>query len=172
LAWALVAPLPIQGVAMLYDELHFHRARGLGRWERIGHPLDTVTMLACVAWALAVEPTPRAAGVYAALAIVSCLFVTKDEVVHARSCTAGEHWLHAILFLVHPVILVSLALLWLAAHRARPDGATLAWRLPDSVTALRILTWQFAGTAAFGLYQAAYWNLPWRAWRTDQPSVR
>jgi hypothetical protein len=162
LTWALVAPLPIQGVAMLYDELHFHRARGLGRWERVGHPLDTLTMLACIGWTLVAAPSARAAGVYAALAVISCLFVTKDEFVHARRCTPGEHWLHAILFLVHPVILVSVALLWVSARGTSPDGAWLALRLPDSATAVRILILQFVGTAAFGLYQAAYWNLPWR----------
>jgi hypothetical protein len=175
-AWALVAPLPIQGAAMLYDELHFHRTRGLARWERIGHPLDTLTMLTCIGWALAAPPTARAAGVYAALAVVSCLFVTKDEFVHAQRCTAGEHWLHAILFLVHPVILVSVALLWVASHPAPSEGGwppslpALPGCLPDSATAVRILTWQFAGTAAFGLYQAAYWNLPWKRAQRTQPA--
>ena len=32
----------------------------------------------------------------------STLFVTKDEAVHARLCSAGEHWLHAILFVAAP----------------------------------------------------------------------
>jgi hypothetical protein len=158
LAWALVAPLAVQGVAMLGDELHFHRARGLGPWERIGHPLDTLTMLACIGWALAAAPSRSTAGVYAALAVVSCLFVTKDEFVHARRCSAGEHWLHAVLFVVHPLILISVGVLWVAAH---PAVGTVWESLPDSVTALRVLTFQFAATSAFGLYQAVYWNLPW-----------
>jgi hypothetical protein len=115
-------------------------------------------MLACIGWTLVETPTRSAAGVYAALAIVSCLFVTKDEFVHARRCTAGEHWLHAVLFLVHPLILASVALLWVAGH---PAAGTIWESLPDSATAVRILRWQFAATSAFGIYQAAYWNLPW-----------
>ncbi len=53
----LLAPLAVQGIAMAVDELHFHRRRGLGRWERLGHPLDTLTVLACIGWTLAVTPT-------------------------------------------------------------------------------------------------------------------
>lgn len=143
---------------MVLDELHFHRTRGLGRWERIGHPLDTLTVLSCVGWTLVATPTRTGAAVFAVLALVSCLFVTKDEFVHARRCTAGEHWLHAVLFLVHPIILVSVGLLWVAAH---PEGGTVWNFLPDSASAVRVLKWQLAMTSAFGLYQALYWNLPW-----------
>ncbi len=157
-AWALLAPLPLQAAAMVADELHFHRARGLGPWERIGHPLDTSTMLACIAWALAVAPTARAIAVYVALAALSCLFVTKDEFVHARRCSAGEHWLHAVLFVLHPLCLGTIAALWLAS---RERGAMLGGWLPPSGLAASILAGQLAVTAAFGLYQVAYWNLPW-----------
>src|SRR5258708_33252451 len=101
---------------MAFDELHFHRKRGLGAWERIGHPLDTLTVLACSAWAFLVRPTPGHVAVYAGLAVVSCLFITKDEGVHARRCTPGEHWVHALLFIVHPLSLGSLALLWPSLH--------------------------------------------------------
>jgi hypothetical protein len=156
--WAVLAPLPLQAAAMLADELHFHRARGLPRWERIGHPLDTSTMLACIAWTLIAEPGARAIAVYVVLAAVSCLFVTKDEFVHTRRCGAGEHWLHAVLFVLHPLCLGAIGVLWLAS---RDQGGMLGEALPAPAFAASTLAVQLALTSAFGLYQVAYWNLPW-----------
>ena len=68
-AWALALPLAVQTIAMLVDEGYFHRKRGLGRWERVGHPLDTLTVLVCLAWVLFAPPSGRAIAVYAGLAM-------------------------------------------------------------------------------------------------------
>lgn len=132
--------LAVQALVMLVDEAHFHRRRGLPRWERIGHPIDTASVLACCLVALLGEPTPRALSVYTALAIGSCLLVTKDEFVHSRECEPAEQWLHALLFLLHPLMLIGLAVLWLEQARA-------------------VLLAQTVATALFGSYQAIYWNL-------------
>ena len=128
----LVVPLALQALAMLVDEGHYHRRRGLPRWERIGHPLDTLTIALCLVWLLTVGV---GAG-YVALAIFSCLFVTKDEVIHAKVCTPGEQWLHAILFVLHPIVLAAFAF------------------LPPS-----ILTAQLGLTIAVLGYQVIYWNV-------------
>ncbi len=128
----LVAPLALQALAMLVDEGYFHRRRGLPRWERIGHPLDTLTIIACLVWLLAVG----AGAGYVVLAVFSCLFVTKDEPVHAKHCTPGEQWLHAVLFVLHPVVLAAFAL------------------LPPA-----ILVGQLALTIAVLVYQVVYWNV-------------
>lgn len=127
---------------MLVDELYFHRRRGLPRWERLGHPIDTASVLACYLLALVARPTPQALGVYVLLAVGSCLLVTKDELVHARHCTPTEHWLHAVLFILHPVVLGSVAALWLAQARTLIVVQTLL-------------------TFAFGCYQLIYWNTAW-----------
>jgi hypothetical protein len=137
--WALV-PLGAQALAMLVDELHYHRRRGLPRWERIGHPLDTLTLLACYAVAIFSSPSPGALGAYAALGVFSCLFITKDEWVHARLATPGEHWLHSFLFVIHPVVLAAVAWLWIERERT-------------------VILVQAALTTTFGLYQAIYWGL-------------
>jgi hypothetical protein len=139
-----IAALGGQAALMVTDEFHFHRARRLPRWERIGHPLDTLTVLSCYAVTLAFSPGDRAVAAYAALAVFSCLFVTKDEIVHARLCGPAEHWLHALLFVLHPVVLAVAALLWIqGGHRALLAGQALA-------------------TLAFGVYQVVYWNIPWK----------
>jgi 2-polyprenyl-6-hydroxyphenyl methylase/3-demethylubiquinone-9 3-methyltransferase len=136
----VIAPLALQGAVMLIDEAVFHRRRGLPRWERIGHPLDTLTLVACLAWLVAVPPGRSALTVYVVLAVFSTLFVTKDEPVHARLCGGGEQWLHAVLFVLHPIVLAVLGVTWWTG--AHPT----------------LLAVQLALTVGFGLYQAVYWN--------------
>ena len=136
-----VVPIVLQALAMVVDEGWYHQRRELPRWERIGHPLDTLTIAACLGWLLVAEPgAPAALPVYAGLAIGSCLFVTKDEAVHARLCSPGEHWLHAVLFVLHPIVLAAFALLWWTGHPG-------------------LLAGQLAVTLAFCTYQIVRWNV-------------
>ncbi len=139
----LFLPFVLQALAMGVDEGHFHRRRGLPRWERIGHPLDTLTVVLAYAWAIAQPPTRGALAGYVALAGFSCLFVTKDEPVHRRCCSAGEMWLHAVQFVLHPIVFLAFGLLWLGGHRA-------------------LLAGPLAATALFGLYQLVYWSYVWK----------
>lgn len=162
--WALLAPLIAQAAVMGIDELYFHRERGLGLWERVGHPLDTLTVLACIGWIAVAAPSPAHVELYVGLAAFSCVFVTKDEFVHARRCRAGEHWVHAMLFLVHPLSFASLALLWPSVHPPVAGGL----QLPAIPYAARIVTGQFVVTASFCVYQTIYWNFPWKR---DTPAV-
>ena len=154
-AYSLAAPFALQMLSMTADEFYFHRRRGLPRWERVGHPIDTLSVLVCYGWLLLVAPDGRAVAVYAALATLSCLLVTKDEHVHRRLCDSAEQWLHAVLFLLHPLVLLAAALLWPALHG---PGSGSAW--------IRYTGWEkafvagaAAATALFGAYQVIYWNL-------------
>lgn len=140
----LFLPLALHAVLMAVDEWLHHR-RGLGRWERWGHPLDTLTVLACVLYVTQVEFAPSRTLTYAGLAIFSTIFVTKDEWVHARECAPFEQWLHALLFILHPVILYLLY-----AHWSKGELAAWTSGLP-------------LGIGVFFLYQAGYWNLLRRA---------
>ena len=137
-----IVPASLQAAAMAVDEGWYHRRRGLPRWERIGHPLDTTTVLLAYAWLLLHEPgDTRALVIYAALALFSCVFVTKDELVHAGRCTGGEHWLHAVLFVLHPLVFAAFAALWVAREHL-------------------VLLWvQTALTGIFALHQLIYWSL-------------
>lgn len=133
-------PIALQGVVMVIDEGWFHRARGLPRWERIGHPLDTLTIVVCLAWLVATSPgSPAALPVYVGLAVLSTLFVTKDEAVHARLCSPGEHWLHSLLFVLHPIVLAAFGYLW--------------W-----TGVVGLLVGQLGIAIAFMAYQVIYWN--------------
>ncbi|MEO7425719.1 MAG: hypothetical protein ABI036_11065 [Fibrobacteria bacterium] len=142
---------------MLVDELWFHRRRGLPAWERWGHPLDTLTVLACYALALALPPTRNGLLLYAGAAIVSTLFITKDEWVHARHCGGGESWLHACLFSLHPVLL-AIAGAW----RFLPSPGPGLGPGTDHAFFGDFLVIQAALTGAFLCYQLLYWNGPWK----------
>jgi hypothetical protein len=137
----VIAVAALQAGAMLVDEGHFHASRPLPRWERVGHPLDTLSVAACYGWLCATNPgTPHALAVYAGIAAFSCLFVTKDEPLHARVCPPAEHWLHAFLFVLHPIVLAAFAWAWQGGH----------------VVLVRA---QLALTVAFGVYQVLRWNV-------------
>ena len=158
-AWLFI-PIALQGIVTVVDEVFFHWKRGLPRWERVGHPLDTLTMLSCMLWILCVPPGPTAGCIYAGLALFSSVFVTKDERVHKLYCPAGEHWLHAVLFTLHPLALISLALLWPAA-RSRPSD--LAGLILYSGWERGALWAVFAMALLFGTYQLVYWNFVWHS---------
>ena len=142
---------------MAADEFRFHRKRGLPRWERIGHPLDTLTVVACLLWILCARPGNGAVFVFVLLAAFSCLFVTKDEPVHRSHCSAAEQWLHSLLFLLHPIVLASAALLW-------PGGSLpIVRRLGFEKTFLEIILVMMLG---FATYQFVFWNFLWHPKRS------
>lgn len=153
----LLVPVALQMLCMALDEFFFHWQRQLPRWERLGHPLDTLTVLLCLAWLLAAPPGVAALNVYLGLCVFSCLFVTKDELVHRRLCQAGEHWLHAVLFILHPLSLLGAGLLWPAWH-----GQTLSFVRYEGFERGCLLG-NLLLTGGFGLYQLVYWNFVWHA---------
>jgi hypothetical protein len=139
-------PFALQGLVMGVDEFYCHRRRGLGRWERLGHPLDTLSFLICLVLLLALAPSRLGLFVYATAALGSCLLITKDEWQHMQRSDGFENWLHALLFMLHPVLLIWAGWLW--------------WNLEG-----RPVLWAAAAlSAVFLIYQSLYWNL----WRRDQ----
>ncbi|HET9625609.1 MAG TPA: methyltransferase domain-containing protein [Kofleriaceae bacterium] len=150
-----LAPLVAQAILMVIDEGWFHRARGLPRRERLGHPIDTLSLAGCLMWLIALphgdpgeRTSPYALPGFLVLAVISTAVVIKDEAVHARQCSVGEHRLHAALYVLHPVVLAAFAALW--------------WLGADG-----LLVGQLGVTLAFCAYQIIYWNLGWNPWRAD-----
>ena len=138
----LLLPAVLQALVMFVDEFVFHRRRGLPRWERLGHPLDTLTVASCYGWLVAVPATaPHAVGVYVGLCAFSCLFITKDELVHAKLCEPLETWLHAVLFVLHPIVFLGFGAIW--------ASGTEAWVLKGALLS----------TLALLAYQFLYWNV-------------
>lgn len=137
-------PFLLQGLGLLIDEFYFHHQRGLGRWESQGHPLDTLTVLICYLWILIALPNALNLNIFIGLSIFSCLFVTKDEFIHARESSGGENWLHAILFILHPLTFMVAGYLW----------------LQNILHDFLILQTLIVGL--FMIYQLLYWNIKWK----------
>jgi hypothetical protein len=156
----LSAPFFLQMLCMAADEFWFHKKRGLPRWERIGHPLDTLTVILCLAWILWVAPSRRAVTAFVLLAAFSCVFVTKDEPVHQSHCQAAEQWLHALLFMLHPITLASAAFLWPAVWGL---PGSFSWIVRFSGFERAFLTSVCALMIGFGVYQFVFWNCLWRS---------
>jgi hypothetical protein len=133
-------PFVLQGLIMVVDEFHYHKKRGLPLWERIGHPLDTLSVLACYSFLLFAIPSDQSLGWYFGLCLFSCLFITKDEFVHAKLCAPGEIWLHSLLFVLHPITLFLAGYVWI--HQ----------------TDFLFIQIQTAILAIFLLYQSLYWS--------------
>jgi len=147
-------PWILQGIALIVDECVFHWRRGLPRWECIGHPLDTLSVLVVVGFVSTMPLTASHFWIFILLSAFSCIFVTKDEWVHAELCDAREHWLHSILFVCHPLVFVSLAFLW--CWRDSPSLLGLdALAAPSIAVAIQ---GQSVVLAIFMLYQIIYWN--------------
>ncbi len=131
----------VQGLIMSVDEFHFHRRRGLPRFERWGHVADSgLFLLALLVPAMSWPTTPWLL-LYFGLALGSCLFITKDEWIHAKACTAAEQWCHAMLSVLHGPILLLAGLVWYL----QPQHPILNMLPP------LVLIW--------GLYQHFYWNI-------------
>lgn len=139
----LLVPFFLQAFAMFFDEFYFHRKRGLPKWERIGHPLDTLSVVACYAYLYFQLPTELNIKIYIGLCAFSCLLITKDEFIHTEVCEARENWLHAVLFVLHPISFLSAGIIW-------KDGLNPALIIAQPIFIL-----------IFMIYQIIYWSFIW-----------
>lgn len=145
-------PFVFQAILIFADEKIFHLKRDLPKWERWGHPLDTLTVLCCLIFVQAVDYSPHQLKYYIALAVFSTLFITKDEWVHKDCCPKTEMWLHAVLFINHPILLTCLGFMWSSIHVPSEYFA------PPSSLFIPFLRIQTLLVGAFMLYQILYWN--------------
>jgi hypothetical protein len=151
-------PFLIHGSVMFLDEFIYHHRRGLPAWERLGHPVDTLFFLSCPLFLLWAEPSATSAWVYLGLAVTSTLIITKDEAVHSKACCAKEQWLHSLLFVLHPIILGILALLWFLGAGAL-ESPLMMTEVGESADWIRTFLMGYVLTiSAFGVYQLVYWN--------------
>lgn len=166
--WFLsLVPFLLQALTISVDEAYFHYRRGLPQWERIGHPLDTLSVLVCMGFVLVVPFSSKALVLYISLAIFSSLFVTKDEFVHKDHCPAAENWLHALLFTLHPITLTAAGLIWPVVQGAEVSPWIARW-LSEKEILHTFLKGQFGLMSLFLLYQIVFWNWIWK----DKPVLK
>lgn len=156
--WLALIPFLLQAMAIFFDEFVFHLKRGLPKWEQLGHPLDTLTVLFCIAFVLWVPFSKTALIFYIFLALFSTLFVTKDEFVHKEHCPAAEQWLHAVLFTLHPISLAAAGFIWPVIQHVPVESWIFTWL--DNPSALHLFLYgQFMMMTLFLFYQIVYWNI-------------
>ena len=104
---------------------------------------------------------PMNADVFIGFSIFSCLMVTKDEFIHKEHCPGAENWLHALLFLLHPITLAVTGMIWPISQGVEVSPWMMSWL--DNPEALRIfLILQTAAIALFFSYQLIFWNFIWK----------
>lgn len=130
----------LQGLILFIDEFFFHRKRGLPLWEKVGHPLDSLSVVGCYAFLYFFDYSAATLIIYLLLAVFSCVLITKDEFIHTAQATAQENWLHSLLFILHPVPLIGAGLLWAAAAEKQTFALIGAF------------------VFSFMLYQIGYWG--------------
>lgn len=160
--WILaVLPFALQALGMAFDEGYFHIRRGLPKWERIGHPIDTSTVLVCMGFVLFVPFSTTTLWIYIVLASFSSIVVTKDEFVHKKHCPAMENWLHAVLFTLHPITLACAGFMWPVVQGYEVTPWIARW-LNNREALLLFLQMQFGAMIVFFFYQIVFWNLIWK----------
>ncbi|PIS00234.1 MAG: hypothetical protein COT84_08500 [Chlamydiae bacterium CG10_big_fil_rev_8_21_14_0_10_35_9] len=154
-------PFIIQAVAIGIDEAYFHYKRGLPKWERIGHPIDTLSVLFCMWMVLFASFNAYNLKLYIVFSVISCLMVTKDEFVHKHHCPASENWLHALLFIIHPLTLCSAGMIW-AAHSSLSAPLWMKQVFDHPFLFNKFLYIQAIAMTVFLLYQIIFWNVLWK----------
>jgi hypothetical protein len=139
----LYLPFIIQGILMGVDE-RLHQKRGLSLWEKLGHPLDSLTVFIPLTLAGLRDYSKDRLTVFIVFSVFSCLFITKDEFVHSEECSPFENWLHAVLFVLHPMIFLCTAIIW----KYHPTN--------------EFLSLQPLMVGAFMIYQILRWSIPWK----------
>jgi hypothetical protein len=160
-------PFVLQALAIWIDEGYFHVRRGLPKWERLGHPIDTFSVLVCMGYTIFVPFSFSYLMLYIGLAGASCLLVTKDEFVHKAHCPASENWLHAILFTLHPITLASAGFIWPVSQGASVSPWIQSW-LGEPGPLKLFLHIQCGAMALFMVYQIVFWNFIWK----DKPVLK
>lgn len=133
--------LGIQGTLLMYDDIVLHRRRGLPKWERIGHPVDAFFFSLPIGLAAFMQSATPAEA-YFTLSLLSCLVILKDEWVHVGRVGALEATLHAALFVIHPITLMTA---WRLAQTGPTIGLFIAWIALLGVVGCQIIYWNFGG---------------------------
>ena len=160
-------PFALQALAILLDEGYFHVKRGLPKWERIGHPIDTFSVLLCMGFVLWVPFSLQTLIIYIVLATLSSILVTKDEWVHKSHCPPSEMWLHAVLFTLHPITLAVAGFIWPITKGVELTTWIHCW-LNEAAYLQTFLQMQFCSMGIFLLYQIVFWNFLW----VDKPVLK
>lgn len=143
-SFLLPLPLALQGILIVTDEFFFHRKRGLPAWEKYGHPVDMLFTMIPYLVAILFPFGAVSSAWFIAFSVLSSVIITKDEWVHTRLANAPEHWLHSLLFIVHPVSFFSVWAMW------KPESPLGAFGRTVMLTQVLLML-------AFACYHFVWW---------------
>jgi hypothetical protein len=150
----IVILIAFHAILMIFDEFFFHKKRILPKWERIGHPIDTLFILSCFFIITYLPMTKINVIIYCALSVFSCFIIIKDESIHLKCCDKYEQYLHAILFVLHPILLVILFFSWSSFTKPYINYLENF----SSPLIKNIIYFQFISAILFLFYQILFWN--------------
>ncbi|MGZ3697942.1 MAG: hypothetical protein ACXWPM_10810 [Bdellovibrionota bacterium] len=143
----------LQLLLFLVDEFAFHRKRGLSGAERWGYPLDLLSIIMGLSFPLFIPYTNSTKLAFGIVFLLSLFIVTKDT-IRNRSCTGGEHWVHAWLFMLHPLVLILAGASWVLLR------GSIGALVPVDTRHLRLVVGIQAGALALlAVFQILRWNL-------------
>ncbi|RHX93798.1 hypothetical protein DLM76_12420 [Leptospira yasudae] len=137
------------------DEFYFHWKRGLPTWERIGHSIDIVFTIIPYSILIFFEYDQTNLLVYVIFALISCMTVVKDVWVHNRECEASEEFIHGLMSMLHPILLLIPALLWPSFH----GGQSSILLSKDATMFKFFFTAIYIGSFVWLAYNFIFWNM-------------
>lgn len=160
IAMLITAPFFLQGLAIVVDEFYFHHKRGLPPWERVGHPIDTFFYLLTLLFIFNFPYSPFNFKIYLALSVISTLMIIKDELIHFEQGLPHEQFLHALLFILHPLSILSAFLIWpIVKGGNRHLIEAMGLDLNQELLLKLAFNTQALIAFSFFLYQIIYWNI-------------
>ncbi|MBS1985442.1 MAG: hypothetical protein JST16_14850 [Bdellovibrionales bacterium] len=109
--WAGLFIFAAHYALLILDETKNHSRRPIGRRERMGLILDALMLAWLASFVFFVKYSEGMAFVYGALALLTLLLVTRQE-LHVRECDRRERWMHSLLFISYPLVVITLAAFW------------------------------------------------------------
>src|SRR5688500_10107994 len=112
MVWAGLVLYGIYTIFMGWNELYFHRKRVLEKWEKTRKALVTFSLTLCLAITLFVPYEEEWKWLFFAAAGFSILVTIKDEFRKQKTDRGREEGTHAVLFMLHPLVLILMVVLW------------------------------------------------------------
>ncbi|MCO4794186.1 MAG: hypothetical protein KC493_10755 [Bacteriovoracaceae bacterium] len=135
----------IHGLLFRIDEFKFHKKRGLKKVELINALFDGALFIGALIIPLFTTYSYWWEKLYIAMCICSCLSIIKNEFFY-KGLEIGERVTHALLYVLHPVILFAYYDGWKVNYF---DNHYYVWMIQ--------LLYVFLGVQAI-TYQIIYWN--------------
>lgn len=102
----------LHGILFTFDEYIVHKKRSLSQKEVNSGLIDGVLFLSTVALTLFTKFSSLLEIIYISLGFLSCVAIIKHEMFLPPDITKRERVIHAVLYILHPLILYAFYVSW------------------------------------------------------------